>query len=102
MTSTSPHPRLDLVEQFTHPIRLSIAAGLSGVERLEFKAVRDAVQVSDSVLSRQVSQLEDAGVVGVEKGFVGKRPRTWLSLTAHGRTLLTQHLDALHRITVGP
>ncbi|WP_079161846.1 transcriptional regulator [Streptomyces fodineus] len=33
--------------------------------------------------------------VKVRKGYIGRRPRTWLSLTALGRAALSAHLSAL-------
>jgi DNA-binding MarR family transcriptional regulator len=36
--------------------------------------VRDAVGVTESAPSKQVSTLEQAGYVQVRKGYVGKRP----------------------------
>ncbi|WP_370893463.1 winged helix-turn-helix domain-containing protein [Janibacter sp. GXQ6167] len=80
------------------PIRFSIVAELASVDEAEFSAVRDAVEVSDSVLSKQASTLEQAGYVKVRKGYVGKRPRTWLSLTSHGRAAFSAHLAALREI----
>jgi len=50
------------------------------------------------VLSKQVATLESAGYVKVKKGYVGKRPRTWLSLTATGRAAFERHLAALRDI----
>lgn len=73
-------------------------AALVGVAEAEFSVVRDAVEVSDSVLSRQVSMLEQAGYVKVRKGYVGKRPRTWLRCTARGRHAFTAHIAALREI----
>ena len=49
-------------------------------------------------MSKQVSTLESAGYVHVKKGYVGKRPRTWLSLTVNGREAFQRHLDALRDI----
>ena len=63
--------------------------------------MRDTVEVSDSVLSKQAAQLEAAGYVKIRKGYVGKRPRTWLSLTPTGRTAYTGHLEALRAIAEG-
>ena len=74
---------------------------LAGAERVEFSFVRDHVEVSDSVLSKQMSALEQAGYIKVRKGFVGKRPRTWLSLTGEGRRVFTRHLAALREIAQG-
>lgn len=55
-------------------------------------------EVTASVLSKQVSTLEAAGYVRVKKGYVGKRPRAWLSLTGKGRAALTMHVAALREI----
>jgi DNA-binding MarR family transcriptional regulator len=75
--------------------RLQICAMLSAVIEAEFAAVRDAIAVSDSVLSKQLKQLEEAGYVAVRKAASAGRQRTWLSLTARGAEALTQHLRAL-------
>ncbi|KXO89683.1 ArsR family transcriptional regulator [Tsukamurella pulmonis] len=102
MTSTDGgHARHRLDDVIHAPVRFSIVAALSKVEYAEFAAVRDAVELSDSVLSKQASQLETAGYVKITKGYVGKRPRTWLSLTAQGRRAFAAHLDALRAIAEG-
>jgi DNA-binding MarR family transcriptional regulator len=102
MTSTaSGHARHRLDEVIHAPVRFSIVASLAGADEAEFSAVRDTVEVSDSVLSRQVGTLEAAGYVKVRKGYVGKRPRTWLSLTAAGRAAYERHLTALRAIADG-
>jgi DNA-binding MarR family transcriptional regulator len=98
MSPDQRHPRHQLDEIIHSPVRFSIVACISGADRAEFSFVRDAVEVSDSALSKQVSVLESAGYVKVQKGYVGKRPRTWLSLTRAGRDAFTTHLAALGRI----
>lgn len=98
---TAEHPRHQLVEALTHPVRFSLVAALNTVEQIEFAAVRDQLQVSDSVLSRQAAQLEELGIVEIRKGYVGKRPRTWLALTALGREKWVSHLAALQAIAGG-
>ena len=70
----SPHARHRLDEVIHAPVRFSIVATLAAVDEAEFALVRDEVEVSDSVLSKQVSTLEQAGYVRVRKGYVGKRP----------------------------
>ncbi|MBB1495028.1 transcriptional regulator [Propioniciclava sp. MC1595] len=92
------HPRHQLNDQLTHPVRFSLAAALAATDEIDFASVRDHLQVSDSVLSRQASQLEELGLVHIKKGYVGKRPRTWLSLTGQGRAAWASHLDALRAI----
>ena len=95
---TGAHPRHRLDPLIHAPIRLSIMAFLAEVDRAEFSLVRDSVEVTAPALSKQVSMLEEAGYVKVDKGYVGKRPRTWLSLTAPGRRAMTRHLEALRAI----
>lgn len=95
------HPRAGLNEQLAHPIRLSLVAALSSVDEADFASLRDFLQISDSALSRRASQLEDAGLVAIRKGYVGKRPRTWLSLTSAGRQAWKAHLAAIKAIAKG-
>lgn len=96
--STEEHPRHHLNDNLTHPVRFSLAAALATTDEIDFATVRDHLQVSDSVLSRQASGLEEAGIVRIKKGYVGKRPRTWLSLSPEGRTQWEAHLAALRAI----
>ena len=48
-----------------------------------------------------VAALERVGYVVVKKGYVGKRPRTWLGLSAEGRRAYQGHLAALRAIASG-
>ena len=75
MTDQEQHARFRLDEVIHAPVRFSIVAALAHVEEADFAAVRDAVQVSDSVLSKQVTLLERAGYVEVKKGYVGSVQR---------------------------
>ena len=92
------HPRHQVDELLTAPVRLSIIAALSRVDEIEFRTLRDTIEISDSVLSKQVSQLEQVEYVSVRKGYLGKRPRTWLSITAQGSVALKNHIAALQAI----
>jgi DNA-binding MarR family transcriptional regulator len=89
--SETRHPRFALDATLVHPVRFSLVAAL-------FKELRDELEVSDSVLSKQTAELEQAGFLTATKGFVGKRPRTTLSLTAEGLKRWREHLSALQRI----
>ena len=96
------HARHRLDEAIASPVRLSLVAALARVDEAEFSHVRDAIEVTDSTLSRHAAQLEDVGYVRIRKGHVGKRPRTWLSLSASGRAAFTRHVAALRAIADGP
>jgi DNA-binding MarR family transcriptional regulator len=95
---TTQHPRHGIDDHLTAPIRLSIIAALVRVDDVEFQTLRDAIEVSDSALSKQAAVLEAAGYLTLRKGYVGKRPRTWLSATTAGRAALASHLTALRAI----
>ena len=92
------HPRTRLDELIHQPVRFSMLAALAQADELEFRFVRDTLDVSDSVLSRQASTLEQAGYVAIRKGHVGKWPRTWLKLTPEGRSAFENHLNTLREI----
>ena len=94
MTAVAPH--FDAV--IHPPPRLQICGLLAVVDTMEFAAVRDRVGVSDSVLSKHVKHLEEAGYVAVRKATVASRQRTSLSLTRQGRRAFDAHVAELRRI----
>jgi len=65
---------------------------------MDFATVREIVGVSESVLSKQLKQLEDAGYVTIDKRTSMSRVRTWLALTSTGRKALEAHLAALRAL----
>lgn len=98
MTATDHHPRHRLDDLLNNPVRFSIIAALDRAGTLGFKEVRDAVEITDSALSKQVATLESAGYVSVGKAFAGKLPRTSLTLTRQGRAAWKAHLATLREI----
>jgi DNA-binding MarR family transcriptional regulator len=94
---TSVEPRFDAVVHA--PPRLQICGLLAAADSMDFATVRDSVGVSDSVLSKHVKQLEEAGYVKVGKATIASRQRTSLSLTRAGRAAFAAHVAELRRIT---
>jgi len=80
------------------PARLQIMAVLAGVQDAEFSLLRSTVQVSDSVLSKHLAQLAEAGYVNLRKAALGGRQRTWASLTRDGRRAFAAHVKALQAL----
>ena len=80
------------------PGRLQICAILSGLDDAEFAMIRDRIGVSDSVLSKHLKQLEEAGYVALTKAPFDGRQRTWLSLTVAGRAAFAAHVSELTRL----
>lgn len=83
------------------PTRLAIVALLAATRWADFKFVRDETGLSDSALSKQLSILEAAGYVTIRKSFVGKWPRTSISLSKPGRSAFKGHVNALQQIVAG-
>jgi DNA-binding MarR family transcriptional regulator len=93
---TTIAPRFDAV--IHPPPRLQVCGLLAAVDTMEFATVREQVGVSDSVLSKHVKQLEDAGYVTVRKATRASRLRTSLALTKAGRAAFDAHVAELRRI----
>lgn len=91
-------PRFDEVIHARH--RLQICALLDPVESLDFATLRETLEVSDSVLSKQLRHLTEAGYVDLSKSPHAGRTRTWLSLTPAGRTAFAGHVAALREIVI--
>ncbi|MBK7721937.1 MAG: transcriptional regulator [Austwickia sp.] len=80
------------------PHRLRTCVLLAAVESLEFAALRDDLGVADSVLSKHLKVLVDAGYARLDKPATGGRIRTWVRLTDEGRQALREHLAELSRM----
>jgi DNA-binding MarR family transcriptional regulator len=71
---------------------------LSAVTSAEFATVREGLGVADSVLSKHVRVLHEAGYIDVHKTTCASRVRTSLSLTDVGRAAYDGHVAALRAI----
>lgn len=92
------HPSLRLHNAVHQRTRLGILSVLAGASRVDFAFLRDTLALTDGNLSRNLSVLEDAGYVCVEKTFEGRRPRTWLAITPTGQQALAAEIQALREI----
>ena len=80
------------------PARLKLLTALTGVSEAEFSTMRDALEVSDSVLSKHLAALEAVGYVKRRKGVHRGRRTTWIALTPRGRAALNAHVAALRAL----
>ena len=92
------HPALQLDDVVHQRVRLGILASLAEAKRADFGFLRDALDLSDGNLSRHIQVLEEAGLVRVEKGYEGRRPRTWVAATRRGRAALDAELRSLREL----
>ncbi len=91
--------KLDMV--LHPPARLQIAAVLANVSEAEFARLKDVTQCADSVLSKHLSALAEAGHVTLRKAARDGRQRTWASLTASGKRAFVAHVSALQELAAG-
>lgn len=80
------------------PARLQIAAVLARVDEVEFATLRDITQVSDSVLSKHLSALGEAGYLTIRKAAQDGRQRTWAAFTPQGAKAFKAHMAALQAL----
>ena len=72
------------------PARLAILAVLAVVEEAEFTFVRQRAGLTGGNLASHLGKLEEAGLVRSRKTIDGRRPCTYLALTADGRRALAR------------
>jgi DNA-binding MarR family transcriptional regulator len=80
------------------PARLQIAAVLAQAQDAEFALLRKITGASDSVMSKHLSAMADAGYVVLRKVASDGRQRTWASLTSAGRAAFRRHVEALETL----
>jgi DNA-binding MarR family transcriptional regulator len=86
-------------DELIHPsTRLSIVALLAASDWVEFAFVRDQLRLSDSALSKQLSILEEARYIHIERPVSDRRRRVRARLTPAGRTAFHGHVAALRAI----
>ncbi|MCK4655697.1 MAG: transcriptional regulator [candidate division Zixibacteria bacterium] len=72
------------------------------VERAEFLFVQNQTQLTPGNLSSHLSKLEAARYLTIQKEFVGKMPRTFLSLTDQGRKAFENYRDKMKDLFTTP
>jgi DNA-binding MarR family transcriptional regulator len=85
----------------SQPSRLQIMASLMALaveEQVDFRHLRDLLKLTDGNLGAHLQKLEDAGYIRMEKTFVAKKPRTYVSVTDKGRSAFREHVVALEQI----
>ena len=84
---------------FHEPSRLAIISTLIASDKgLTFNELKQECQLTDGNLSRHLKTLEEAGIIRIQKQFVGRKPRTRVVLTARGRDSFIEYLQALEEV----
>ena len=94
----------NLNETIHQPVRLRIMAALVALEagnEVDFSYLRDLLEVTDGNLGAHLRKLEEAGYIAVNKTFVERKPRTFITATDLGRKVFQEHVVALQLILKG-
>lgn len=83
----------DLDPLLHNQLRLAIMSLLIAHEQASFNFILDKTEASRGNVSVQISKLEEAGYVEVNKSFVDKKPLTTIKITPKG-------LDAMDTYTL--
>ena len=78
--------------------RLGILAILHEGRRVEFGYLQEALDLTAGNLSQHLRVLDKAGLIRIEKGYDGRRARTWVSTTRAGSKALRDEVEALKTI----
>ena len=91
----------ELNETIHQPVRLRIMASLVTLEpgnEVDFTYLRELLDVTDGNLGAHLRKLEEAGFIAINKTFVDRKPRTFVSATPKGRKVFQEHVAALESI----
>jgi DNA-binding MarR family transcriptional regulator len=96
MLARREQPQLDrLVHE---PGRLAILTVLSSVTDADFLFLQRTTGLTKGNLSSHLTKLEDAGLVKIDKRFIGKKPNTNVALTATGKRRIAEHWEQLEQL----
>jgi DNA-binding MarR family transcriptional regulator len=76
-------------------------AVLAQAQDVEFARLKEITGSSDSVMSKHLASLSEAGLLKLRKASTDGRQRTWATVTRIGRRTFDEHVGALRRIVDG-
>ena len=96
---SAPFEELADLDRLVHdPSRLAILTALSACKSADFLYLQRLTGLSKGNLSSHLGKLESAGLVLIEKEFIGKIPNTRVSVNKIGRTAVERHWKRLDQL----
>ena len=92
------HPVNGLDDLVHQRVRLGILAIAQEAKTVDFGFLQSTLELTAGNLSHNLSILEGAGLIRIEKGYEGKRPRTRVQITRAGRQALHAEVAHLRRL----
>ncbi len=88
----------NLNKAFDNKVRLGIMSMLMVDDWVEFKVLKEMLELTDGRLASHIKSLEEQDFIKVEKVFVGRKPKTSYAATDIGKKAFNDHLDALEAL----
>jgi len=88
----------NLNKTFDHRIRLGIMSILLVNDWVDFKTLKQTLEVTDGNLASHVKALETNNYIEIRKQFIGRKPNTSYKVTDIGRQSFNDHLNALEQL----
>lgn len=79
-------------------VRLGVIAHLVKTDVADFNELKAVLHVTQGNLSMHLRKLEAAGYAQIQKGYLGRRPRTQVRLTTEGRKAFANYLSAIEQL----
>ena len=99
--SDNENQQVEIDKLIHEPARLKIIAQLYVVESADFLFLMSQTGLSQGNVSGHLGKLEDAAYVKIEKGYIGKRPQTVISLTKVGRERFKEYINNMRELFAG-
>ncbi|MDA7803654.1 transcriptional regulator [Crocinitomix sp.] len=87
-----------LNKAFDSRVRLGIMSMLMVNEWMDYKTVKEQLDLTDGNLASHIAGLEKLDYIDVRKRFVGKKTNTSYKITALGKIEFQSHINALEKI----
>lgn len=92
------NPIAGLNKLFDNRVRLGVMSILRVNEAVSFNDLKGLLEVTDGNLATHLVSLEEAGLIKVHKGFIGRKTNTTYSITKLGVKTFNDHIAALEKM----
>ncbi len=87
-----------LNKAFESRVRLGIMSILMVNDWVDYKEIKDQLELTDGNLASHISGLEKLEFISIRKRFIGKKTNTSYKVTRSGRKAFLDHIDGLEKL----
>tara|TARA_Y100000817_G_scaffold223821_1_gene176876 strand:+ start:125 stop:415 length:291 start_codon:yes stop_codon:yes gene_type:complete len=88
----------DLIKAFENKTRLGIMSALMVNDYMDFKNLKDLLDVTDGNLASHLKALEKVDYISVTKEFIERKPNTKYQATKEGQIAFKKHIQAIEQL----